>query len=57
MENYKNKLGNLADKLKKEAPKTPIQEVLPVKAETVGRGWIVGRQHISEGRPKKGNQH
>lgn len=32
MEDYKNKLGNLADKLKKETPKTPIQEVLPVKA-------------------------
>jgi hypothetical protein len=35
MEDYKNKLGNLADKLKKEQPKTPIQEVLPVKVETV----------------------
>lgn len=32
MEDYKNKLGNLADKLKKDAPKTPIQEVHPVKA-------------------------
>lgn len=32
MEDYKNKLGNLADKLKKESPKTPIQEVQPVKA-------------------------
>ncbi|MEO6520568.1 MAG: hypothetical protein ABIN91_02750 [Mucilaginibacter sp.] len=32
MEDYKNKLGNLADKLKKEQPRTPIQEVLPVKA-------------------------
>lgn len=37
MENYKNKLGNLADRLKKEQPKTPIQEVLPVKTETVPR--------------------
>jgi NRPS condensation-like uncharacterized protein len=35
MENYKNKLGNLADKLKKEQPRTPIQEVQPVKVETV----------------------
>ena len=35
MENYKNKLGNLADKLKQERPKTPIQEVVPVPAETV----------------------
>jgi len=33
MENYKNKLGSLADKLKKDQPRTPIQEVLPVKAE------------------------
>jgi len=32
MENYKNKLGNLADKLKQERPATPIQEVMPVKA-------------------------
>ena len=32
MENYKNKLGNLADKLKQERPSTPIQEVIPVKA-------------------------
>ncbi len=31
MENYKNKLGSLADKLRQEQPKTPIQEVLPVK--------------------------
>ena len=33
MEDYKNKLGSLADRLKKEQPRTPIQEVLPVKAE------------------------
>lgn len=32
MEDYKNKLGSLADRLKKEPPKTPIQEVHPVKA-------------------------
>jgi hypothetical protein len=32
MEDYKNKLGSLADKLKKDPPKTPIQEVHPVKA-------------------------
>lgn len=32
MEDYKNKLGNLADKLKKDTPKIPIQEVHPVKA-------------------------
>lgn len=33
MTDYKNKLGNLADRLKKEEPKTPIQEVNPVKAK------------------------
>ncbi|HWZ15475.1 MAG TPA: hypothetical protein VNW95_09575 [Mucilaginibacter sp.] len=33
MDNYKNKLGSLADKLKQERPKTPIQEVQPVKVE------------------------
>jgi hypothetical protein len=31
MTDYKNKLGNLADRLKNEEPKTPIQEVNPVK--------------------------
>jgi len=31
MENYKDKLGGLAEKLKKEQPKTPIQKVEPVK--------------------------
>jgi hypothetical protein len=31
MEDYKKKLGGLADKLKKEPPTTPIQEVHPVK--------------------------
>lgn len=35
MDDYKNKLGSLADKLKKTPPKTPIQEVQPVKVETV----------------------
>lgn len=34
MENYKDKLGGLADKLKQERPKTPIQEVQPVRVET-----------------------
>lgn len=32
MENYKKKLGSLADKIKSEQPNTPIQQVLPVKA-------------------------
>jgi predicted metal-dependent phosphotriesterase family hydrolase len=31
MTDYKDKLGGLADKLKREQPKTPIQEVHPVK--------------------------
>ncbi|WP_147322089.1 hypothetical protein [Mucilaginibacter conchicola] len=31
MEGYKDRLGNLADKLKREAPQTPLQEVNPVK--------------------------
>ncbi|HEY4325171.1 MAG TPA: hypothetical protein VGN20_14335 [Mucilaginibacter sp.] len=31
MDNYQNKLGNLADKLKKDKPQTPIQKVEPVK--------------------------
>ncbi|MFA6245313.1 MAG: hypothetical protein WC615_00140 [Mucilaginibacter sp.] len=31
MEDYKKKLGGLADKLKNEPPTTPIQEVHPVK--------------------------
>jgi len=35
MENYKNKLGNLADKLKKDQPKTPIQEIHPVREEPI----------------------
>ncbi|MEO7214499.1 MAG: hypothetical protein ABIX36_16965 [Mucilaginibacter sp.] len=35
MEDYKNKLGSLADKLKREQPNTPIQEVLPVKAAPI----------------------
>ena len=34
MDKYKDKLGGLADKLKQERPKTPIQEVQPVKIET-----------------------
>jgi hypothetical protein len=31
MTDYKDKLGGLADKLKKDAPKTPIQEVHPIR--------------------------
>jgi hypothetical protein len=31
MTDYKDKLGGLADKLKNDKPKTPIQEVQPVK--------------------------
>ncbi len=32
MEDYKNKLGSLADRLKNDPPKAPLQEVHPVKA-------------------------
>lgn len=35
MTDYKNKLGSLADRLKKEEPKTPIQEVSPVKTKAI----------------------
>jgi len=31
MDDYKKKLGFLAEKIKKEAPQTPIQQVQPVK--------------------------
>ena len=31
MTDYKDKLGGLADKLKKDPPKTPVQEVHPVR--------------------------
>ncbi|MCD8739316.1 hypothetical protein LT679_01770 [Mucilaginibacter roseus] len=34
MEDYKKRLGGLADKLKKEPPKTPVQEVQSVKQAT-----------------------
>ena len=33
MEDYKKKLGSLADKIKNETPQTPIQQVLPVKPQ------------------------
>lgn len=35
MTDYKNKLGGLADRLKKEEPKMPIQAVSPVKNSAV----------------------
>ncbi|MBB5395161.1 hypothetical protein [Mucilaginibacter sp. AK015] len=35
MEDYKKKLGGLADKLKEDTPKTPIQQVSPVKTVAV----------------------
>lgn len=35
MTDYKNKLGGLADRLKKEEPKMPIQEVSPVKNKVI----------------------
>ncbi len=35
MDKYKDKLGGLANKLKQERPKTPIQEVQPVRNEVI----------------------
>lgn len=35
MTDYKNKLGGLADKLKKDTPKIPIQEVHPIRQNAV----------------------
>ena len=34
MTDYKDKLSGLADKLKKDSPKTPIQEVQPIRQAT-----------------------
>lgn len=33
MDDYRKKLGSLADKIKSEKPHTPIQQVLPVKVQ------------------------
>lgn len=35
MEDYKKKLGSLADKIKSDQPGAPIQQVLPVKIQPV----------------------
>jgi len=46
MEDYKNKLSNLAGKLKQEKPRTPVQQIQPVKksplkeAEVQLNTWI-----------------
>ena len=37
MTDYKDKLGGLADKLKKDTPKTPIQEVHPVRQNVTAK--------------------
>jgi hypothetical protein len=37
MTDYKNKLGGLANRLKEEHPKTPIQEVAPVKSRSTDK--------------------
>lgn len=37
MTDYKDKLGGLADKLMKETPKTPIQEVHPVRQNVIAK--------------------
>ena len=41
MQDYKSKLGSLADKLKNDQPKTPIQEVHPVKVAMPIKGTEV----------------
>ncbi|WDF78949.1 hypothetical protein PQ469_02885 [Mucilaginibacter sp. KACC 22773] len=35
MDDYKKKLGSLADKIKNDAPHAPIQQVLPIKHQPV----------------------
>ena len=35
MDDYKKKLGNLANKIKNETPQTPLQQVQPVKTLTL----------------------
>lgn len=37
MTDYKNKLGGLADKLKRERPQIPFQEVHPVKSASINK--------------------
>jgi len=37
MTDYKSKLGDLADKLRKEVPETPLQEVRPVRFAGAGK--------------------
>jgi hypothetical protein len=53
MEDYKNKLGNLADKLKKERPNTPIQEVLPVKVAAPAEPEVQFNNRIPKGLLKR----
>ncbi|MDB5061528.1 MAG: hypothetical protein JWP67_1371 [Mucilaginibacter sp.] len=44
MEDYKKKLGSLADKIKNEPPQTPIQQVLPIKPQLIRYSCISGMQ-------------
>ena len=53
MEDYKNKLGSLADKLKKERPNTPIQEVQPVKVSTPSEPEVQFNNRIPKGLLKR----
>lgn len=53
MEGYKNKLGSLADKLKKEQPKTPVQEVLPVKVTQPAEPEVQFNNRIPKGLLKR----
>ena len=53
MEHYKNKLGNLADKLKKDRPRTPIQEVSPVKVAAPSEPEVQFNNRIPKGLLKR----
>jgi hypothetical protein len=53
MEDYKNKLGNLADKLKKDLPGTPIQEVSPVRVAAPSEPEVQFNNRIPKGLLKR----
>jgi hypothetical protein len=53
MKDYQHKLGDLADKLKKERPQTPIQEVQPVKANIPAEPEVQFNNRIPKGLLKR----
>jgi len=53
MEDYQNKLGNLANKLKQERPKTPMQEVQPVKVQAAKKPEVQFNNWIPKGLLKR----